>query len=398
MDKQDPLRGITYYLVGGAVRDALLNLPVIERDYVVVGSTPNALLTRGFVPVGQDFPVFLHPISKEEYALARTERKSGRGYTGFVCDASEDVTLEEDLLRRDLTINAIAQDKNGQLIDPFNGLKDLETRTLRHVSEAFVEDPLRVLRVARFAARFAHLGFTIADDTLALMKMLAGSGELTSLTPERVWMETEKALTTDAPAVYFEVLKECKAFDALFPEFHSGTRTTHQHSRFMPALRATHKQGAAPVVRFIVAQADLNQWQDETSQKRFSLTQKMRPPKLHEELAIAGSQLCDAFAKSTLSAEALLNALHGLDAFRRPERWEYVREALIFISSQRDWENRADLVVFSNALVLLNSLKVKDVIAEGYQHQAIGQELDRRRTQILASALIDHEAAQGSHE
>ncbi|HCW97995.1 MAG TPA: multifunctional CCA tRNA nucleotidyl transferase/2'3'-cyclic phosphodiesterase/2'nucleotidase/phosphatase, partial [Pantoea sp.] len=199
------------YLVGGAVRDALLKLPVKDRDWVVVGATPEAMLAQGFQQVGRDFPVFLHPKSREEYALARTERKSGNGYTGFVTWSAPDVTLEQDLQRRDLTINAIAQTESGELIDPFHGQRDLQARLLRHVSDAFNEDPLRVLRVARFAARFAHLNFRIAEETQALMRQMAESGELGHLTAERVWKETEKALTSRNPQVYFQVLRDCGA-------------------------------------------------------------------------------------------------------------------------------------------------------------------------------------------
>ena len=206
------------YLVGGAVRDSLLNIPMKDRDWVVVGSTPEELIDLGYSQVGADFPVFLHPKSKEEYALARTERKSGGGYQGFNCDFNPDITLEEDLLRRDLTINAMAQDSSGTIYDPYNGKKDIELKILRHVSDAFAEDPLRVLRVARFAARFAHLGFTIADETLELMRTIADSGELDLLTPERVWQETERALGESQPWVYFQALRDCGALAVIFPE------------------------------------------------------------------------------------------------------------------------------------------------------------------------------------
>lgn len=206
------------YLVGGAVRDALLGLPVKDKDWVVVGATPEEMLDAGYQQVGRDFPVFLHPKSREEYALARTERKSGSGYTGFTCYAAPDVTLEQDLLRRDLTINALAQDENGHIIDAYGGQDDLRNRLLRHVSPAFSEDPLRVLRVARFAARYAHLSFRIADETMALMTAMTEAGELEHLTPERVWKETENALTTRNPQVFFQVLRDCGALKVLFPE------------------------------------------------------------------------------------------------------------------------------------------------------------------------------------
>ncbi|HAI05079.1 MAG TPA: multifunctional CCA tRNA nucleotidyl transferase/2'3'-cyclic phosphodiesterase/2'nucleotidase/phosphatase, partial [Pantoea sp.] len=195
------------FLVGGAVRDALLKLPVKDKDWVVVGATPEAMLEQGYQQVGRDFPVFLHPDSREEYALARTERKNGKGYTGFVTWSAPDVTLEQDLQRRDLTINAIAQDENGRLIDPYHGQRDIAQRQLRHVSDAFNEDPLRVLRVARFAARFAHLNFRIAAETQQLMPQMVSSRELAHLTAERVWKETEKALTSRNPQVSFPVLR-----------------------------------------------------------------------------------------------------------------------------------------------------------------------------------------------
>ena len=206
------------YLVGGAVRDRLLGLPVHERDYVVVGAHAEELLSLGFTPVGRDFPVFLHPQTREEYALARIERKQGHGYTGFACYASADVTLEDDLLRRDLTINAIAEEENGTLHDPYGGLKDLEARVLRHVSPAFREDPLRVLRAARFAARFHHLGFTLAPETQLLMQEMVASGELAHLTPGRVWKELEKVLHGADPQIFFQVLRDCGALQVIIPE------------------------------------------------------------------------------------------------------------------------------------------------------------------------------------
>jgi len=206
------------YLVGGAVRDELLGYPVHERDRVVVGATPQELLDAGFTQVGKDFPVFLHPDTKEEHALARTERKSGRGYTGFTVHAAPDITLEEDLERRDLTVNAMARDDDGRLIDPYGGQRDLEARVLRHVSPAFVEDPLRVLRVARFAARYAHLGFQVADETLDLMHAIVRQGELAHLPQERIWVETERALGERDPQIYIDTLRRCTALAALIPE------------------------------------------------------------------------------------------------------------------------------------------------------------------------------------
>jgi tRNA nucleotidyltransferase (CCA-adding enzyme) len=206
------------YLVGGAVRDKLLNRPVVDHDHVVVGARPEEMLALGYKPVGKDFPVFLHPQTGEEYALARTERKSGRGYHGFVVHADATVTLEQDLQRRDLTINAIAQDEHGALTDPYQGVRDIKARVLRHVSPAFVEDPVRVLRVARFAARFGPLGFSVADETMALMRQMVRDGEVDHLVPERVWAETRKALSEPQPSAFLRVLREAGALHVLFPE------------------------------------------------------------------------------------------------------------------------------------------------------------------------------------
>ncbi len=209
------------YLVGGAVRDRLLDFPVIERDWLVVGATPDSLLAQGFRPVGKDFPVFLHPQTHEEYALARTERKTTHGYKGFAVDANPEVTLEEDLLRRDLTINAMAMTEQGELFDPFGGQQDLQNRILRHVSPAFSEDPVRILRVARFAARYAHLGFRLAPETLELMRVMVKSGEVDHLVAERVWAELYKVLNDNTPTAFFQTLQDCGALAVIFPEIHA---------------------------------------------------------------------------------------------------------------------------------------------------------------------------------
>lgn len=258
--------GLNVYLVGGAVRDALLNLEVCDRDWVVIGSTADAMLDQGFQQVGKDFPVFLHPHTKEEYALARTERKAGVGYHGFEVFADPSVTLEEDLIRRDLTINAMAQAEDGELIDPYGGLKDIENRVLRHVSEAFSEDPLRVLRLARFAAKLASFGFTIAPETKALMVDMVCSGELAALTPERVWQELVKVLKTDSPSVFFEVLDQVGAVEVLFPSLfalHGVLQPVKYHPEgdvwihSLMVLEAAKKLSNAPEVRFAALVHDL---------------------------------------------------------------------------------------------------------------------------------------------
>ena len=254
------------YLVGGAVRDGLLGRHVTERDYVVVGSSPEQMVELGYKPVGSDFPVFLHPKTHEEYALARTERKSGKGYAGFTFFTSPSLTLEEDLIRRDLTINAMAQGDDGTIIDPFNGQADLQARVLRHVSPAFAEDPLRVLRVARFAARYASLGFTVAPETIELMRELVDSGEISQLTPERVWKETERALGEDHAEVYIEVLRACGALRVLLPEVDAlfGVPQRPQHHpeidtgvHTLMALQRACEYGYSTNVRFATLLHDL---------------------------------------------------------------------------------------------------------------------------------------------
>ncbi|MGD8514376.1 MAG: multifunctional CCA addition/repair protein, partial [Granulosicoccaceae bacterium] len=254
------------YLVGGAVRDKLLGITPQERDWVVVGATPDDMLARGFRPVGKDFPVFLHPQSHEEYALARTERKTAPGYTGFAFHASPEVTLEQDLLRRDLTINAMAMDDDGSIIDPFGGQADLEAGLLRHVSPAFVEDPVRILRVARFAARFGKWGFKVAHGTNALMRSMVENGEIDALVPERVWKEFERALGEDMPTAFFKVLRGCGALARLFPEIdalygvpqpaiHHAEIDTGVHC--MLVLEQAVKLSADPRVRFAALTHDL---------------------------------------------------------------------------------------------------------------------------------------------
>lgn len=320
------------YLVGGAVRDALLGLPVYDKDYVVVGALPAQLLELGFQQVGKDFPVFLHPKSKAEYALARTERKAGSGYTGFICDFGPDITLEEDLSRRDLTINAIAQDENGTLFDPYGGQADLNSRTLRHVSEAFSEDPLRVLRVARFAARFHHLGFAIAADTLALMRHIAASGELATLTPERVWKETEKALSSTQPQVFFEVLLKADGLAPLFPELAALLATQDNENRHsLRALWQCAQLTPDLACRFAALCLRLDELSIGT------MCERNKVPTEHKELAILASRwqrtLNSLSAPQLEQAEAILALFQETDSWRRPERF-----ANLLLCAQADWQ------------------------------------------------------------
>lgn len=333
------------YMVGGAVRDQLLGRTVTEHDYVVVGATPQQMLAQGYMPVGSDFPVFLHPQTKEEYALARTERKSGVGYGGFTFYTSPDLSLEDDLIRRDLTINAMAQTTDGQIIDPYGGQQDLAQRILRHVSPAFVEDPLRVLRVARFAARYADLGFQVATETLALMQQLVEQGELAYLSPERIWKETQRALTETRAEVYFEVLRACGALkaimpevDALFgvpqrPEYHPEV-DTGIHT--LMTLQRACEQQYSDRVRFAAVLHDLGKALTPTDQLPRhveheargvepirQLCQRLKVPTQYQQLAELVCRehlLCHRVME--LRAGTIWRLLQRLDVLRRPERVE----------------------------------------------------------------------------
>jgi tRNA nucleotidyltransferase (CCA-adding enzyme) len=302
------------YLVGGAVRDELLGLPVRERDWVVVGATPEEMLALGYTPVGRDFPVFLHPQSKEEYALARLERKSGPGYRGFTTDTAVSVTLEQDLLRRDLRINAIARASDGTLIDPYDGQGDLRRRLLRHVSEAFVEDPVRVLRVARFAARFAALGFTVAESTRELMRSMVRDGEVSALVAERVWRELERALAEPRPEQFFTELEACEALSIILPELATTWRNAQNHMD--TPLRSAVTLTASAEVRFAALLGAL----DVDSIEKMCL--RLRVPGPYRELAMLCARLGARIASAVeLDEESLLELLEAADAVRRPERF-----------------------------------------------------------------------------
>ena len=334
------------YLVGGAVRDALLGRPFTERDYVVVGAQPADLLALGYRPVGKDFPVFLHPQSGDQYALARTERKTGAGYYGFATRFSPDVTLEEDLARRDLTINAMAQSIEGSdVVDPYGGRRDLEARVLRHVSPAFVEDPLRVLRVARFAARFAPLGFTIAPETMQLMREIVCSGELQVLVAERVWVETERALGEKTPAVYFEVLRQCGALAVLLPEI-DRLFGVPQPEKWHPeidtgvhtlqVLDVACELSSETTVRFAALVHDLgkgvtprDQWPRHVGHEQAGvrvigqMCERLKVPTEHRELGQLVSREHQRIHRAgELRDTTVLEVLEAADAFRRPERFD----------------------------------------------------------------------------
>ena len=387
------------YLVGGAVRDALLGLAVVDRDYVVVGAQPEQLLTLGYQQVGNDFPVFLHPTSKDEYALARTERKAGSGYTGFICDFGPEITLEEDLSRRDLTINAIAQDAAGTLYDPYGGQVDLAARRLRHVSEAFSEDPLRVLRVARFAARFHHLGFRVADETLDLMRHIAASGELSALTAERVWKETEKALACAQPQVFFAVLRSCNALGVLFPELEALFTADKQPTANLEphALRALWQ--CAQLTTDLACRFSAVTLQLEVAALT-ALCERSKVPTEHKELALLASRwqqrihlLCEP---SVANAEDILALFQETDSWRRPERF-----AQLLLCAQADWQAghtsqlTAAPVAYPQRAQLwqwfkeLQTITAGPFVAQGLKGPAIGEAIKLARLAQLQQWLKD---------
>ncbi|GFD73409.1 CCA tRNA nucleotidyltransferase [Alteromonas sp. KUL150] len=386
------------YLVGGAVRDALLNRKVVERDYVVVGATPEEMISQGFTQVGKDFPVFLHPKTQEEYALARTERKSGKGYTGFVCDASSSVTLEEDLLRRDLTVNAIAQDNLGKLIDPYGGQKDLENRLLRHVSEAFNEDPLRVFRVARFATRYAYLGFTIANETMALMQAMAQSGELSTLSAERVWQETKRSLLEKTPHVFFSVLNEAHGLSDWFAELECSVDTALATLKTAVALEKavnessfnkgdsgtqTSESSALEITRLITRFTALLTHLNEEEAKR--LCSRLKVQNQVSEIAILSSKFKDALLDIQNSPADLLALFNGCDAWRREERFTLLLSAFAPYAHNKgvDWQHQQKRI--ENALAAANQVNVQDIIATGVKGPEIKDALNQAKLNAIAS-------------
>jgi tRNA nucleotidyltransferase (CCA-adding enzyme) len=304
---------VKIYCVGGAVRDELMGLPVKDRDYVVVGATPEEMMRLGYKPVGRDFPVFLHPETREEYALARTERKTARGYHGFAFHAAPDVTLEQDLARRDLTINAIAKDSDGRLIDPHHGADDIRAGVLRHVGPAFAEDPVRILRAARFAARY---GFRVAPETQRLMREMAENGEADALVPERVWQEIARGLMERTPSRMFEVLRDCGALARVAPELNALWNDPGAAAQAMRALDAAARAGATLPARFAV----LARWMDPLAVE--SLANRLKVPADCRDLALLASRYANTVLDAAqLDAEAVLDLFNAADAWRRPERF-----------------------------------------------------------------------------
>lgn len=384
------------YLVGGAVRDKLLGIPVKDRDWVVVGSTPEALLELGYQQVGKDFPVFLHPQTKEEYALARTEKKTGLGHSAFSVDASPTITLEEDLLRRDLTINAMAEDSEGNLIDPYGGQEDLKNKILRHVSPAFSEDPLRVLRVARFSARFAHLGFEVAQDTLVLMQHLVNNNELSSLTPERIWQEVRKALGETTPAFFFLTLRECYALGVVMQEIESLFGISMEKARrSLMALTKAAELTPDTAIRFAALCHELPVVHDFSLSKNLrkldSLCARLKIPNDHKELAALTCLHWEDYAGLTLhEAEPILNLFEHCDAFRRPERFQFfllackaIRKAWGDSEANTEYRNKTLL----DALNLCQDIDSSVLAEAGYQHEEFGVQLRLLRLEELEGFL-----------
>jgi tRNA nucleotidyltransferase (CCA-adding enzyme) len=397
------------YLVGGAVRDRLLGLPVGERDWVVVGARPEELERQGYLQVGKEFPVFLHPETREEYALARTERKVGPGYKGFTTQFSPDVTLEDDLRRRDLTINAIAEDAEGTLIDPFGGQRDLQARVIRHVSEAFVEDPVRVLRLARFAARFADLGFTIADETAGLLKEIVAAGEMDALVPERVWKETQRALEETRPDVYFQVLRDCGALKVIFPEIdalYGVPQPAQWHPEIdtgihvMMALRFAASRKASSAARFAVLTHDLGKaltarekWPSHHGHEQLgvpaieALCARLRVPRDFRDLAVLVSNYHSHVHRAReLRPNTMLELFENTDAFRRPDRFNDLLVACECDARGRlGLENRdypqADLLRKARGAAAAVTLTEAD--KQGLTGTAIGERIRRRRLEAL---------------
>jgi tRNA nucleotidyltransferase (CCA-adding enzyme) len=405
------------YLVGGAVRDKLLGLEVKDRDYVVVGSTPEEMVSLGYAPVGADFPVFLHPDSKEEYALARTERKSGHGYKGFTVYSAPDVTLDEDLKRRDLTINAMAEDQNGNLIDPFHGKDDLENGFLRHVSEAFREDPVRILRTARFAARFAKWGFRVAHDTYALMKKIVEDGEVDHLVSERVWSETERALGEQQPVRYFRVLRRCGALARLFPELdvlygvpqpqaHHPEVDTGVHTMMVLAQAARLSNNTR--VRFAALVHDLgkgttpeSEWPKHIGHETRSvelvkaLCQRFRVPNEFRDLAVLVAHYHTHCHRALeLKAKTLHDTLASLDAFRRFERLEmFLKACEADARGRTGYENQdyPEAMRFRHAYAAACSVDVGVIAREcedgGQKGEAIKEAIRQARIKAIGRVL-----------
>ena len=393
------------FLVGGAVRDKLLDYPVIEYDWVVVGASPQEMLDRGFKQVGKDFPVFLHPETQDEYALARTERKFGKGYYGFEVYADSDVTLEQDLQRRDLTINAIAMSQDGEIFDPYGGQQDIQNKLLRHVSPAFEEDPLRVLRVARFAARYHHLGFTVADETMELMRQICQSGELTSLAAERIWKETSRALGEKSPQVFFETLRQCGGMKDWFPEIEAlwgipnpakwhPEIDTGIHTMMVLEQAALITEDT--VTRYAALCHDLGK--GETPKEHHpshkgheklgvplvqTLSRRLKTPTEYEKLAKIASEFhLHLHRIEELKPHTIVKVLERTDAFRNTKRFEqFLQVCEADFKGRTGFEDKQypQATLMRDAFHACQQISPKELIAKGYEGKKLGEEIHRQR-------------------
>lgn len=403
------------YLVGGAVRDALLNYPVTERDWVMVGARPEELLEQGYQQVGKDFPVFLHPETKDEYALARTERKQGHGYTGFAVHYDPGVTLEEDLVRRDLTVNAMAQDNEGKIIDPYGGQQDLENRVLRHVSDAFVEDPLRVLRTARFAARYHHLGFSVAAETLSLMTEIVRQRELEHLPAERIWIELDRALGERNPEIFIEVLRGCGALAVLLPEVEAlfGVPQTEKHHpeidsgiHTLMALQQAVKLSGSRSVRFAVLLHDLgkgatpkSEWPRHIAHEKRgvklvrAVCKRLKAPNQYRDLALRACEYhLHSHRATELRGKTLLKLFTATGALRNPEGLEdFLLTCEADARGRLGLENRdypqADYL--HRALKIAMSVSAAEFAGQ-FEGKALGEAINRRRLDLLETYRNNH--------
>lgn len=406
----------TTYLVGGAVRDQLLDYPYHERDWVVVGASANELRLAGYQQVGKDFPVFLHPDTKEEYALARTERKTAAGYHGFEVHADRSVSLEDDLLRRDLTINAIAQDVEGSIIDPFGGVQDLENRLLRHVSPAFAEDPVRILRVARFAARYHHLGFRVADETMALMFDMVNAGEVDALVAERVWQETEKAMSERHPEAFIETLRECGALKRLLPELDHlwGIPQPEEHHpeidtgiHTMLVLQQASRLSDDPQVRFAALLHDLgkgttpeSQWPKHVEHEArgadivLDVCKRLRVPNEYRDLAERTARYHLHFHRALeLKPATVVKTLVNLDAYRKPARFEkFLLACEADARGRPGYENKKYMQAdyLRQAVRVSQDIDIASLRQQGYENKALAEKIQQQRISAVKTLKQDY--------
>jgi len=378
------------YLVGGAVRDELLGIPVTERDWVVIGASPEDMQAKGYKAVGKDFPVFLHPQSKEEYALARTERKKGRGYHGFEIHTSPDVSLEEDLQRRDLTINAIAKSKSNSLIDPYRGQQDLKDKILRHVSEAFAEDPLRVLRVARFAAKFHNLGFTIANETQQLMRHIVSNREIHEISPERIWQETHKALAMPAPEQFFLVLHNVNALSQTHSSINDAFSNRNSRELALAALNKLAVDENDVGMRFAAFMGGLYYQQPEASSHATqALCEKLILPKTCKEMllpTISHQHQCHNVFK--LGEEQLLKLLRSLDVKRKPERFASLLKIFSAIYQSANSANEYSQAAFlQQAAQTIENIDIEPWIQAKISHEELANNIQHAQQELLKKLI-----------